>query len=219
MNYSVFLSFINNIILTYNHSTCIIASMKVILSAASIVCVLLLIVFLLRTSKNSATKATPDRLSRIRNASLVISTCLWLSFILGAYWFLSFIFGWPFLAQDHARILISPGHIYSSPAEIPAEIFWLWIVQLGFGLCAAGATLRLFWLYGKGILFTAKNVNCIRFLGYCTIINWFIDYTMQGLQRDMALSTNPLFVGFFIIFIAWIMDEGRKIREEQELTV
>jgi len=35
----------------------------------------------------------------------------------------------------------------------------------------------------------------------------------------MALSTTPLFIGMLIIFITWIMDEGRKIQEEQELTV
>lgn len=188
---------------------------------ALIVCVLLLVVFrlVLRTPKNSATKVSPDRLNRIRRASLAFSMCMWLSVILCAYWFLCFVFGWPFFSQDHARIVISPGHIYSSPAEIPPEIFWLWIVQVGLGLFATGAMLRLFWLYRKGIFFTAKNVNCIRFLGYYTIINWFIDYTIQGLQHAMALSTTPILVGFFIIFLAWIMDEGRKIREEQELTV
>ena len=42
---------------------------------------------------------------------------------------------------------------------------------------------------------------------------------MQGLLRDMDLSTTPIFGGLFIIFFAWIMDEGRKIQEEQELTV
>jgi hypothetical protein len=186
--------------------------------SALIVCVLLLVVFqlVLRTPKN---KVGPKRLTRIRMASLAFSMCMGLSVILWAYWLLSFIFGWPFFAQDHARIIILPGHIYSSPSEIPSAIFWLWIVKLGWGLFAAVAMLRLFWFYGKGILFTSKNVNCIRFLGYYTIVDWFIDYTIQGSQHAMTLSTTPLFVGFFIIFFAWIMDEGRKIREEQELTV
>ena len=30
---------------------------------------------------------------------------------------------------------------------------------------------------------------------------------------------GDLFTGFFIIFIGWLIDEARKIREEQELTV
>lgn len=79
--------------------------------------------------------------------------------------------------------------------------------------------LRLFWLYGKGIFFSAKNVSCLRFLGYYVIVEWFIDYQMQGTQHDVSMSITPIFVGFFIIFFAWIMDEGRKIQEEQELTV
>jgi hypothetical protein len=78
---------------------------------------------------------------------------------------------------------------------------------------------RLFRLYGNGILFSVKNINYIRFQGYYLILNWVVDYQMQGALLDMALSTTPLFVGFLIIFIAWIMDEGRKIQEEQELTV
>jgi hypothetical protein len=38
---------------------------------------------------------------------------------------------------------------------------------------------------------------------------------------DFGTSYNfgPLFIGLILILIAWIMDEGRKIQEEQELTV
>jgi hypothetical protein len=102
---------------------------------------------------------------------------------------------------------------------MPPSILWLVVVRQGLAFFAAGVLLRLFWLYGQGILFSAKNVNCIRFLGYCLIINWFINYQMQGLLQDMDLSTTPIFVGLFIIFFAWVMDEGRKIQEEQELTI
>ena len=42
---------------------------------------------------------------------------------------------------------------------------------------------------------------------------------LVDMLRDMNLSSTPLFMGFLIIFIAWIMDEGRKMQEEQELTV
>jgi hypothetical protein len=35
----------------------------------------------------------------------------------------------------------------------------------------------------------------------------------------MDLSLTQAFIGLMIIFVAWIMDEGRKIQEEQELTV
>jgi hypothetical protein len=191
------------------------------ITSALFVCILTLIVFrlVLRKSKNDAAKTHQARLARVRKASLVFSICLWLSFILGAYWFLGFIFGWPFFSEEHIRMVISHSHIYSSPSEMPPTIFWLMVVKQGLAFFAGGVMLRLFWLYGKGILFTAKNVNCLRFLGYYFIIDWFINNQMQGLLRDMDLSTTPVFVGCFIIFFAWIMDEGRKIQEEQELTV
>lgn len=44
-------------------------------------------------------------------------------------------------------------------------------------------------------------------------------FSMQATLHDLALSTAPVFVGLFIIFVAWIMDEGWKIQAEQELTV
>ena len=195
--------------------------MNVTLFWALIVCVLLLIVFqfILRTPNNGAAKVVQPGLTRVRKASLVISVLLWLSVILSAYWCLSFLLGWPSLFQDRIRIVTSPNHIYSSPSEMPATIFSLLLVKLGWGLFAAAAMLRLFWLYGKGIFFSAKNVSCLRFLGYYVIVEWFIDYQMQGTQHDVSMSITPIFVGFFIIFFAWIMDEGRKIQEEQELTV
>jgi hypothetical protein len=194
--------------------------MNATLILALLVCVLLLLVFrfILRTPKNRA-KVGPNRLTRIQNASLVISILLWISVILSAYSCLSFIFGWPSLIRDHIRIVTSPNHIYSSPSEMPPTIFWLTVVKQGWAFFAAGAMLRLFWLYGKGILFTAKNVNCLRFLGYYCIVDWFIDYQIEGFLHDMDLSSTRIFVGFFIIFFAWIMDEGRKIQEEQALTV
>jgi hypothetical protein len=189
--------------------------------SALLVCVLMLIIFrvVLRTPKKSAAKVRPTTLARVQNASFVFSICLWLSLFLGAYWILSFLFGWPFFSEGHIRMVISHNHIYSSPTEMPPTIFWLMIVKQGLAFFAEAVLLRLFWLYRKGILFTAKNVNCIRLLGYFLIIDWFINYQMQSLLRDMDLSTTPVFVGFFIIFFAWIMDEGRQIREEQELTV
>jgi hypothetical protein len=39
---------------------------------------------------------------------------------------------------------------------------------------------------------------------------------LSGLLMQFAISSFP---AFLIIFVAWIMDEGRKIQEEQELTV
>jgi hypothetical protein len=156
---------------------------------------------------------------RIKSASRIFQAVTWVSLVFGAYWFLGYLFGWPSPISDKLRVVISQHHIYESPGEMPTTILALWIVKTCLGFFCAGVMLRLFRLYGRGILFSAKNVTCIRFLGWWLIINWVIDYQMQGFLKDMDLSTTPAFVGFLIIFIAWIMDEGRKIQEEQELTV
>lgn len=167
-----------------------------------------------------AHKTTPaTRHIRIRKASQCFQALTWVSLIFGAYGFLAFLFGWPVLMGDKFRIVISQNHVYQSPGEVPPPVLALWMVKMGLGFFCAGVMLRLFRLYGRGILFSAKNVNCIRFLGWWLIIDWVIDYQMQGLLRDMDLSTTPAIVGLMIIFVAWIMDEGRKIQEEQELTV
>ena len=159
------------------------------------------------------------RLARIGEASFLFQLAILFSVLLAVYWVLAFLFGWPFLGQDKARIVISHNHIYTAPAEMPSAIFALWLIKTGLGLGCAGVLFALFRLYGQGILFAAKNVNYIRFLGYWLMLDWVIDYQMQATLHDMALSMTPVFVGLLIIFVAWIMDEGRKIQEEQDLTV
>jgi hypothetical protein len=172
-----------------------------------------------RKAVGNSSQSRPIRLVRIRNASLLFRMFIGISLLVGVYWVLGFLFGWPFFSQDKVRIVISHSHIYTSRAEMPPAIFALWLVKTGLGLGSAAVLFALFQLYGQGILFAARNVRYIRFLGYWLIIDWIIDYQMQGTLHDMDLSTTPVFVGLIIIFIAWIMDEGRKIQEEQELTV
>jgi len=102
---------------------------------------------------------------------------------------------------------------------MPQAIFALLLFKIGVGFLSGLALFALFQLYGEGIVFSAKNVRYIRYLGYALILSWGIDYLMQASLHDMALSMTPVLVGFLIIFAAWIMDEGRKIQEEQALTV
>lgn len=90
---------------------------------------------------------------------------------------------------------------------------------------------KLFDLYSKGELFTAKIVHYIRRVGYAYFLVALagfisriisIHFPTANLQISFWRSTDlptSLFPGFLILFIAWIMDEGRKIREEQELIV
>jgi hypothetical protein len=42
---------------------------------------------------------------------------------------------------------------------------------------------------------------------------------LELLSPQKKISVNLLVLGLLILLISWIMDEGRKIQEEQELTV
>src|ERR1022692_1997451 len=116
------------------------------------------------------------RLNRIKKASLIFQALTWVSLVLGAYWFLAFLFGWPVPINDKLRIVISQHHIYESPGNMQPTILALWIVKTCLAFFCAGVMLRLFRLYGRGILFSARNVTCIRFLGWWLMIDWVIDY-------------------------------------------
>jgi hypothetical protein len=164
-------------------------------------------------------KPAAARLSRIKTASWWVQVTLGFSLVVAIYALLAFLCGWPFFSEHSARMVVAPGHVYTSPGEMPGSILALALVRMGLAFAAMVVLLALFNLYWRGILFSARHVLYIRFQGYYLILNFIVDYQIQSRFHDMALSTTPLFVGFLIIFIAWIMDEGRKIQEESELTV
>jgi hypothetical protein len=169
---------------------------------------------------NEISPKASARLNRIQKVSRYLRFLIYISITLKTYILLAFLFGWPaIIYDDKIRMGISQHHIYISSADMPPEILALWIVKMGLAIFGQVILSCLFWLYEKGILFSAKNVRYIRFIGYYLMIDWVVDYLVQGYLKDMNLSTTPLVVGFLIIFIAWIMDVGRMIQEEQELTV
>ena len=113
------------------------------------------------------------------------------------------------------------------------ETMWLypvfWILFGAFVLRGIGFFYRLFANLEKGIIFGAENVRCVRNIGWWLVAVPFLSMSFEVTKIIWAVPTdctvdlsnlpNDLLKGFFVIFIAWIMDEGRKIQEEQELTV
>jgi hypothetical protein len=164
-------------------------------------------------------KTNSGRLTGIRKASLICVALLAACLPVAAHDFFGFLLGWHrFLSADVCRVVVLQ-KVFASAKEMPPGLFWLWVVQQGFVFFAGIMLLRLFWLYSKGIIFTQKNTTCIRLQGYCLIIITFVDIEMHPFIQDSSVNVTPIIYGLLIIFIAWIMDEGRKIQEEQELTV
>jgi hypothetical protein len=107
------------------------------------------------------------------------------------------------------------------------RVFWLLLA--GYACWGVSFFYRLLRNLEQGVLFGSDNVRCLRNIGLWTAASpllgvgfqlskliWAID---SPLMIDLSPMFNGFLEGFFIIFIAWIMDEGRKIQEEQELTV
>jgi hypothetical protein len=78
--------------------------------------------------------------------------------------------------------------------------------------------LKLFGCFEKGILFTGETVRYIQILGGI-YVGKFLLRLIFSFFIPLNLTLNDLFAGLLIIFIGWLIDEARKIREEQELTI
>lgn len=98
------------------------------------------------------------------------------------------------------------------------------------------ALIQLFKLYEREIIFSNNNVRYLRNIGFALIATQAIDLIYQGLMGFVLTWKNPpglrfsaisldqtnigiVLVGVMVVLVSWIMLEGSKIREEQQLTV
>jgi hypothetical protein len=128
------------------------------------------------------------------------------------------------------------GHTEYSGDSIPRSIraiAWIGVVlgsvvllKLNFHL------IKLFGLYADGKLFNSENVYHIRQIGITVLLFpalWVLGAIVPGflpaeaVARDAVGSGHDpyteLIVGAIIIVLAWIMDVGRELREEQDLVI
>lgn len=162
-----------------------------------------------------------SRLDRIRQISkcvrliLQFGIPLWVIFYLTVFSLLpSYGIKTPFFS-----IQASKAHAHDTSAIFPIYGALLLIVFLFW----YRTVIRLFGFFEKGVLFTAETVRCIQLLGGIYIARFFlalaVKFLLPGEEWVGAGMNNSLFIGFFMIFIGWLIDEARKIQEEQELTV
>ena len=171
-------------------------------------------------TKKAAPQSHQVRLNRIRTVSRIFRVLILISFLLPLFFVVGIYFGWVGVLPGITKLEISPNQIYKWPFEIPKDVLALALVRLGLFGFGALVLNNLFRLYERGIFFSAKNVNYIRFLGYYLMIDWAVVTQLDELSHEkITLTMTKPCISLLIIFIAWIMDEGRKIQEEQELTV
>jgi hypothetical protein len=168
---------------------------------------------------------TGFRLNRIRKVSGIFKAIF---FVLALASVLATVLavvalGWAFL--DFFRRVSQPPHFKAE---------WMAALAVVTDFISAAFTLacyKLFDLYSRGDLFTAEVVRSIRRIGvlfFFTTLGGVLSRTVlphsqpsfsQEFANSVLTAAVGLFSGILVLFIAWVMDEGRKIQEEQELTV
>jgi hypothetical protein len=96
--------------------------------------------------------------------------------------------------------------------------------------------IKLFKLYEIGKIFSINNVRYIRNIGYALLVTQIIEPIYQCVMGFVLTWRNPpghrvasiffdqtnigmILIALIVILISWIMTEGCKLREEQQLTV
>ncbi|HSY20423.1 MAG TPA: DUF2975 domain-containing protein [Candidatus Acidoferrales bacterium] len=137
--------------------------------------------------------------------------------------------------QSPQAVLDHPGNFLVMSLMEGILCFWYWKLA------------TLFRFYERGLIFATGTIRCIKTLGFLCVINWSAGLALRQLSSPPVVPVTPpgaiirmasssysmgffsfsiaginvslLLAGIIIVIIAWIMDEGRKIQEEQELTV
>lgn len=179
---------------------------------------------------------TMDNTRRIRRISrrlrLLFQLCAWLlPLVPAACW----LFYNDLPQVMHANVF--PGHtVHSLPWNSR-------LIALGGSLPATGIMVlallslkRLFFLYEQGIFFQAENVRLFRLLGrlaFWSVLADVFNKTVLEIartinnppgERILAISFSSdhiklLIVALIVMTIGMVIEEGRRIHEEMELTI
>lgn len=146
---------------------------------------------------------------------------------------------WIFFNQlyAYAPMMPLPTHVdHDLPGLTRFFAFLVDLIPLGAVMYGLGRLRSLFLLYENGLIFTEQNVRCFRSLGR-TLIVWVVCHVVRTTLLSVILTIdNPpgkriialmfdsgdfagVFVGVVVLTISWVMDEGRKIQEDQALIV
>lgn len=141
---------------------------------------------------------------------------------------------------------VLPGQMirYSLPADIPRPLPLMFrvlaivisLIPMSVRMFGLRTLIRLFALYAQGQIFTSEHVKCFRRLGYVLLFGvgagviynslltvlFSFAASLQHLRLSLGLHSGDitvLIVGGIVLLISWVMDEGRKLENEQALFV
>ncbi len=104
------------------------------------------------------------------------------------------------------------------------------------GMYCMWQLVKLFSLYSQGLIFTAGNSVCYRRAAWALLFGELIYpltqvavtfvATMNNAVGERMISVNiddanvgNIVIACVILAISWVMDEGRKLQDEAELTI
>ena len=175
-------------------------------------------------NENDISHKANARLEQIQNRSRIFKK----AFLTAAV-----VFGIFGVISVMAMLSLSIGHPDVLQKLVPGLKYFGWAVTSWFAY-------RLFAAYACGGLFDPAVVQRIRWLGICIVLvgigngvvallGTLLAACQAAVPLALSLTVSLMVVciqiffnvvpGLAIIFIAKVMDEGRKIQEEQELTV
>ena len=124
------------------------------------------------------------------------------------------------------------------PMPLISLVLGFLVTMLPTGVIMLGAYYlrRLFLLYEQGQIFLLANVRCFKKLSWVLIWSFAVDIISRSLLSVVLSLPNPpgqrvvtvelsssdltvLLVGGILAVISWVMEEGRNLQEEQDLTV
>jgi hypothetical protein len=162
------------------------------------------------------------RLNRIKRISRIIKVMFLFYIVLGTLILMVF------MKKAGAGTWRVFDNSYTNISDVPAMVKLLAGIGGGLNLLAAVTFYRLLNLYEQGIIFSAANVHLLGRIGHlvfsCGLLNVcgpvIISGNLSIPEFLVATVGSPWVIGgLFVTVISRIMDEGRKIQEEQELTV
>ena len=87
---------------------------------------------------------------------------------------------------------------------------------------------QLMGCFARGEIFSKVTVRSVRWIGSLMVLWWLIPMVLQGMLllvpvaelRNVRFTIDGTLLGGILVFLlAWILEEGRQLQEEQRLTV
>lgn len=110
------------------------------------------------------------------------------------------------------------------------------LIPVSVAVYGAISLRELFKLYERAIVFSERNVNCFRRLGY-TLISWVFANLIFVVLISVVLTFNnlpgervvvaqfgssdvvTLIIGAIVLLVSWVMEEASRLENEQAHTV